>query len=83
MESGLPMTPTKSRPILHHAVLFAVCIWFVTLLPIIRAQQPTATSQVISVFPNFGSYDGGTPVTVTGSGFLNSWTMCSFGSIAQ
>jgi hypothetical protein len=51
--------------------------------PSTHAQQPGASSQVVSIFPNFGSFDGSTSVTLTGSGFVNSWTVCKFGSIAQ
>jgi hypothetical protein len=60
-------------------VLFVVSV----VLPSVHTQHAGASSQVLSIFPNFGSFDGNTPVTVTGSGFLNSWTLCKFGSIAQ
>jgi hypothetical protein len=68
---------------IRHVVTFAICLVFIVIVPPVYMQHAGVSSQVVSIFPNFGSFDGGTPVTVTGSGFLNSWTLCTFGSIAQ
>jgi hypothetical protein len=68
---------------LQRVVFALILLWTFVDFPSIHAQQAGASSQVVSIFPNFGSFDGSTSVTVTGSGFINSWTVCKFGSIAQ
>ncbi len=82
----LMSVPVYMFTILHklHRVFFAlILLWTFVDFPSTRAQQAGASAQVVSIFPNFGSFDGSTLVTVTGSGFINSWTACKFGSIAQ
>jgi hypothetical protein len=73
----------KRSALLQHLICCIIFALVFVAFPEIHAQQAGTPAQVVSIFPNFGSFDGGTAVTVTGSGFMNSWTLCKFGSIAQ
>ena len=79
----MPLAVCKPSMLLQHIAYSLICAWFFVAFPAIDAQQAGTPAQVVSIFPNFGSFDGSTSVTVTGSGFMNSWTLCKFGSIAQ